>query len=155
MEGKKEMGSYKFCLIFTRKFRMTESGPVEDVRDLFEKYTEGDAHMSPEQLQKLMTEEGGEGETSLEEAERIVDEVLRRKHHIAKFTRRNLTLDDFNYYLFSTDLNPPIADQVYKFFKSNSFFFFCSWEEKSETFWNLGFDGVCFLIKIEIERLRL
>jgi phosphatidylinositol phospholipase C delta len=114
MEGKKEMGSYKFCLIFTRKFRMTESGPVEDVRDLFEKYTEGDAHMSPEQLQKLMTEEGGEGETSLEEAERIVDEVLRRKHHIAKFTRRNLTLDDFNYYLFSTDLNPPIADQVHQ-----------------------------------------
>jgi len=93
---------------------MTESGPVEDVRDLFEKYTEGDAHMSPEQLQKLMTEEGGEGETSLEEAERIVDEVLRRKHHIAKFTRRNLTLDDFNYYLFSTDLNPPIADQVHQ-----------------------------------------
>lgn len=92
---------------------MTESGPVADVRELFEKYADGEAHMSPEQLQKLMTEEGGgEGETSLEEAERIVDEVLRRRHHIAKFTRRNLTLDDFNYYLFSTDLNPPIGDQV-------------------------------------------
>ncbi|KAG7538351.1 C2 domain [Arabidopsis suecica] len=114
MEGKREMGSYKFCLIFTRKFRMTESGPVADVRELFEKYADGEAHMSPEQLQKLMAEEGGERETSLEEAERIVDEVLRRRHHIAKFTRRNLTLDDFNYYLFSTDLNPPIGDQVHQ-----------------------------------------
>ncbi|ESQ42505.1 hypothetical protein EUTSA_v10013042mg [Eutrema salsugineum] len=109
------MGSYKMCLIFTRKFRVTEPGPVDDVRDVFEKYADGEAHMSPEQLQKLMAEEegGGGGGSSLEEAERIVDEVLRRKHHIAKFTRRNLTLEDFNYFLFSTDLNPPIRDQVH------------------------------------------
>lgn len=92
---------------------MTEPGPVDDVRAVFEKYAEGEAHMSPEQLRKLMAEEGGGGEgSSLEEAERIVDEVLRRRHHIAKFTRRNLTLEDFNYFLFSTDLNPPIGDQV-------------------------------------------
>lgn len=90
---------------------MTEPGPVDDVREVFEKYAEGEAYMSPEQLQKLVAEKGGGG-LSLEEAERIVDDVLRRKHHIAKFTRRNLTLEDFNYFLFSTDLNPPIADQV-------------------------------------------
>ncbi|CAA7032300.1 unnamed protein product [Microthlaspi erraticum] len=107
------MGSYRMCLIFTRKFRVTEPGPVDDVREVFEKYAEGEAHMSPEQLQKLVEEKGGGG-LSLEEAERIVDEVLRRKHHIAKFTRRNLTLEDFNYFLFSTDLNPPIGDQVHQ-----------------------------------------
>ncbi|KAG2310885.1 hypothetical protein Bca52824_022442 [Brassica carinata] len=72
-------------------------------------------HMTPEQLQKLMADEsGGEGGSSLEEAERIVDEVLRRKHHIAKFTRRNLTIEDFNYLLFSTELNPPIGDKVHQ-----------------------------------------
>uniref|UniRef100_A0A1J3IM65 Phosphoinositide phospholipase C n=1 Tax=Noccaea caerulescens TaxID=107243 RepID=A0A1J3IM65_NOCCA len=107
------MGSYRMCLIFTRKFRVTEPGPVDDVREVFEKYAEGEAYMSPEQLQKLVAEKGGGG-LSLEEAERIVDDVLRRKHHIAKFTRRNLTLEDFNYFLFSTDLNPPIADQVHQ-----------------------------------------
>lgn len=106
------MGSYRMCLVFTRKFRVTEPGPVDDVRDVFEKYTDGEAHMSPEQLQKFTAEEGGGTGSSIEEAERIVDEVLRRKHHIAKFTRRNLTLEDFNYFLFSTDLNPPIGDQV-------------------------------------------
>ncbi|KAL1197238.1 Phosphoinositide phospholipase C 4 [Cardamine amara subsp. amara] len=115
MDEKREMGSYRFCLIFTRKFRVTEPGPVDDVRDVFEKYAEGEAYMSPEQLQKLMAEEEGGGRgSSLEEAERIVDEVLRRRHHIAKFTRRNLTLEDFNYFMLSTDLNPPITDQVHQ-----------------------------------------
>ncbi|KAG2310887.1 hypothetical protein Bca52824_022444 [Brassica carinata] len=108
------MGTYRMCLVFTRKFRVTEPDPVDDVRNVFQKYAEDEAHMSPEQLQKLMADEtGGEG-SSLEEAERIVDEVLRRKHHIAKFTRRNLTIEDFNYLLFSTDLNPPIDDKVHQ-----------------------------------------
>ncbi|KAG5409036.1 hypothetical protein IGI04_005355 [Brassica rapa subsp. trilocularis] len=111
------MGSYRMCLVFTRKFRVTEPDPVDDVRHVFQKYAEGEAHMSPEQLQKLMADEtgtGGGGGSSLEEAERIVDEVLRRKHHIAKFTRRNLTIEDFNYLLFSTELNPPIVDKVHQ-----------------------------------------
>ncbi|KAL0824219.1 hypothetical protein Bca101_047896 [Brassica carinata] len=109
------MGSYRMCLVFTRKFRVTEPNPVDDVRHVFQKYAEGEAHMTPEQLQKLMADEsGGEGGSSLEEAERIVDEVLRRKHHIAKFTRRNLTIEDFNYLLFSTELNPPIGDKVHQ-----------------------------------------
>lgn len=92
---------------------MTEPGPVDDVRDVFERYAEGQAHMSPEQLRKLMADERREDlGSSLEDAERLADEVLRRKHHIAKFTRRNLTLEDFNYLLFSTELNPPIGDKV-------------------------------------------
>ncbi|CAN6870819.1 unnamed protein product [Brassica oleracea] len=109
------MGSYRMCLIFKRKFRVTEPGPVDDVRDVFERYAEGQAHMSPEQLRKLMADERREDlGSSLEDAERLVDEVLRRKHHIAKFTRRNLTLEDFNYLLFSTELNPPIGDKVHQ-----------------------------------------
>ncbi|CAF2332793.1 BnaA10g29510D [Brassica napus] len=109
------MGSYRMCLIFKRKFRVTEPGPVDDVRDVFSRYAEGQAHMSPEQLRKLMADERREDlGSSLEDAERLVDEVLRRKHHIAKFTRRNLTLEDFNYLLFSTELNPPIGDKVHQ-----------------------------------------
>ncbi|KAL0646959.1 hypothetical protein Bca4012_045250 [Brassica carinata] len=109
------MGSYRMCLIFKRKFRVTEPGPVDDVRDVFERYAEGQAHMSPEQLRKLMADERREDlGSSLEDAERLADEVLRRKHHIAKFTRRNLTLEDFNYLLFSTELNPPIGDKVHQ-----------------------------------------
>ncbi|XP_010520201.1 PREDICTED: phosphoinositide phospholipase C 4 [Tarenaya hassleriana] len=106
------MGSYRMCLFFTRKFRVTEAGPADDVREAFDKYAEGGAYMSPEQLRRFLSEGQGESCGGAEE-EKIVDEVLRRRHHIAKFTRRSLTLDDFNYFIFSTELNPPIGDQVH------------------------------------------
>ncbi|KAG2312011.1 hypothetical protein Bca4012_026537 [Brassica carinata] len=76
------MASYPMCLVFTRKFRATEPGLVDDVREVFEKYTEVDAHMSPEQQRKLIFDEEGRRETSLEETEKIVDEIIRRRHHI-------------------------------------------------------------------------
>ncbi|XP_021891783.1 phosphoinositide phospholipase C 4-like isoform X3 [Carica papaya] len=108
------MGSYRMCLLFKRKFRVTEAGPPEDVKSIFRRYADGGTQLGAEQLRQFLVDvQGGGSETSLSDAERIVEEVLRRRHPIAKFTRNTLTLDDFHYYLFSADLNPAINDRVH------------------------------------------
>jgi phosphatidylinositol phospholipase C delta len=109
------------CVCFTRKFKVTEAGPPPDVNEAFFKYTDGGTHMSAEQLRRFLMEVQGDGGVSIADAEKIVDQVLQKMHHIAKFTRRTLTLDDFHHFLFSADLNPPVGDQVIGFFFS--FFF--------------------------------
>ncbi|KAL3611264.1 hypothetical protein D5086_002284 [Populus alba] len=107
-------GSYRMCMCFTRKFKVTKAGPPHDVNEAFFKYTDGGTHMSAEQLRRFLVEVQGDGGVSTADAEKIVDQVLQKMHHIAKFTRRTLTLDDFHHYLFSADLNPPIGDQVHQ-----------------------------------------
>lgn len=95
------------CACFTRKFRVTEAGPPEDVKEAFNKYAEGGTHMTAEQLRRFLLEVQGDDGGSISDAEKVVDQVLKTRHHLAKFTRHTLTLDDFHHYLFSSDLNPP------------------------------------------------
>ncbi|RVW56585.1 Phosphoinositide phospholipase C 4 [Vitis vinifera] len=105
------MGSYRVCMCFRRKFRVVEAEPPEDVKEAFKKYAEGGTHMTAEQLRRFLVESQSDGSVTLSDAERIVEQVLQKRHHIAKFTRHNLTLDDFHHFLFSTDLNAPIGSQ--------------------------------------------
>lgn len=101
------------CVCFTRKFKITEAEPPADVKEAFKKYAEGGTHMTSEQLRRFLVEIQGESGASISDAERTVELVLQKRHHIAKFTRRRtLTLDDFHHYLFSAELNPPIGDKV-------------------------------------------
>ena len=122
------------CVCFTRKFRVTEADPPEDVKAAFRKYSEGGAQMTAEQLRRFLAEvqleEGGGGGVSVSDAEKVVELVLKTRHHLAKFTRNTLTLDDFHHYLFSADLNPPIKGQVW--WVCFSFRFFCLVAEKME-----------------------
>lgn len=113
------------CVCFTRKFKVTEAGPPPDVKEAFFKYTDGGTHMTAEQLWRFLVEVQGDGDVSIADAEKIVEQVLQKMHHIAKFTRHTLTLDDFHRYLFSADLNPPIRDQVIAFFFSVFPLFVC------------------------------
>ena len=108
------MGSYRVCMCFRRKFRVVEAEPPEDVKEAFKKYAEGGTHMTAEQLRRFLLESQSDGSVTLSDAERIVEQVLQKRHHIAKFTRHNLTLDDFHHFLFSTDLNAPIGSQVHQ-----------------------------------------
>ncbi|XP_071724252.1 LOW QUALITY PROTEIN: phosphoinositide phospholipase C 4-like, partial [Rutidosis leptorrhynchoides] len=109
------MGNYRCCLFFTRKFKTAEAEAPDDVKEEFRKYADGGTHMSAEQLQQFLIkaqghQDGGVGGDG--DAEQIVNRVMQR-HPIKKFARNNgLTLDDFYFYLFSVDLNPPMDNQV-------------------------------------------
>lgn len=89
---------------------MAEAVPPSDVKELFNKYAESGAHMTADQLHRFLVEV--QGESGDLNARQIVEQVLQKRHHITKFVRHSLTLDDFHHYLFSPELNPPIGSQV-------------------------------------------
>ncbi|KAF8402650.1 hypothetical protein HHK36_010739 [Tetracentron sinense] len=108
------MGNYKMCMFFTRKFRIREAEPPLDVKEAFATFSEGGAQMTAEQLRQFLVEFQGDLDATISDAERIIEQILQRRHHIAKFTRNTLTLDDFHHFLFSEDLNAPIRSQVHQ-----------------------------------------
>ncbi|THU64934.1 hypothetical protein C4D60_Mb01t31720 [Musa balbisiana] len=109
------MGSYKYCICFTRKFVWKAAAPPPDVRQTFVEYSEGAAQMLPDQLRRFLAEAQGQADATLADAERIIEVLLlrRRCHHLpAMLSRPGISLDDFFHFLFSDDLNPPIRSQV-------------------------------------------
>ncbi|GKU93372.1 hypothetical protein SLEP1_g6969 [Rubroshorea leprosula] len=150
------MGSYRVCVFFTRKFRIVEPEPPEDVKDAFREYAEGGKYMTAVQLQRFLVDFQGEVGASLAHAEQIVKQALQR-HHITKFARHNLHLEDFHHYLFSADLNSPIGDQVLcVFLLSSSKCMFrsnggCGYLKKPELLMNVGPDGQVFDPKAELK----
>ncbi|KAL1308557.1 hypothetical protein HN51_050534 [Arachis hypogaea] len=105
------MGSYRVCVCFQRRFKVAEAEPPSDVKELFQKYSDGGAHMTPDNFRRFLAEVQGD-DVSLIEHQNVVEQVLHKRHHITKFARHNLTLDDFHYFLFSTEFNPPIGSKV-------------------------------------------
>ncbi|CAL9074929.1 unnamed protein product, partial [Musa textilis] len=111
------MGSYKYCVCFTRKFVWRAAAPPPDVRQTFVEYSEGAAQMGPDQLRRFLAEAQGQADATLADAERIIEVLLqrRRRHHLpALLSRPGISLDDFFHFLFSDDLNPPIRSQVHQ-----------------------------------------
>ncbi|RRT82193.1 hypothetical protein B296_00020552 [Ensete ventricosum] len=108
------MGSYTCCLFFTRRFRSSETQPPADVRAAFATYAEGAAHMTADQLRSFMSEaQGGDGAEA--NAERVMEQALllrQRQPLLGKLAKPAFTVDDFYSYLFSEELNPPLASQV-------------------------------------------
>ncbi|KAF4388965.1 hypothetical protein F8388_026694 [Cannabis sativa] len=104
------MGSYRMCVCFTRKYRITEAEPPSDVKDAFKKFSEGGNHMNADQLRQFLVEFQGDDATTVQDAQQI--HHRRHHHHIPKFRRHSLTLIDFHHYLFSLDFNPPIMDKA-------------------------------------------
>ncbi|OUZ99098.1 C2 calcium-dependent membrane targeting [Macleaya cordata] len=106
------MASYKIGKFFTRKFSISEAEPPADVKEAFVKFSDGKNPMTADQLLQFLVNFQGESKATIEDAERIIGQIMQRRHQIAKFTRHALTLDDFHHYLFSDDLNPSINPQV-------------------------------------------
>ncbi|GLT52018.1 hypothetical protein SLA2020_253820 [Shorea laevis] len=69
--------------------------------------------MSAKELQQFLVDVQGEAGASVEEVEKTVRAVLQERHHNTKTVMHTLTLEDFQHYLFSVDLNPPIRDEVH------------------------------------------
>lgn len=97
----------------TRKYKIVQAEPPQDVKDAFNKYAEGGKDMTAKQLHKFLVDVQGESEVSETEVEKIVKQALLERHETTKLDENTLTLEDFQHYLFSADLNPPIRGQVH------------------------------------------
>ncbi|CAI0443640.1 unnamed protein product [Linum tenue] len=108
-------GSYNYRMFsfFNRKFKITEPEPPADVQNLFAQYSEGHHEMTVDQFRSFLAGHQSEPNCTLEEAERLVAEVLHRRHHLTRYARNGLKLDDFFQFLLSDDLNGPINKQVH------------------------------------------
>ncbi|RWW35127.1 hypothetical protein GW17_00000095 [Ensete ventricosum] len=111
-----EMGSYKCCLCFTRKFRWSEAQPPADVRAAFDAHSEGGTHMTADQFRRFLAE--AQGDAAVADVERVMEQALELRHRQlfhGKHFKSVFTLDDFHHYLFSEELNPPLRSQVPSF----------------------------------------
>ncbi|KAF9674607.1 hypothetical protein SADUNF_Sadunf10G0144600 [Salix dunnii] len=109
---KDEMGSYNYKMfsLFNRKFKITEAEPPKDVKQVFYKFSDGGPHMMADQLQRFLVLNREELDCTLEEAEKIMEEVINRRHHLTRHSR--LSLNDFFHFLLYDDLNGSITSQV-------------------------------------------
>ncbi|KAJ6311897.1 hypothetical protein OIU77_013614 [Salix suchowensis] len=112
---KDEMGSYNYKMfsLFNRKFKITEAEPPKDVKLVFYKFSDGGPHMMADQLQRFLVLHQDELDCTLEEAEKIMEEVIYRRHHLTRYSRLSLNLDDFFHFLLCDDLNGSITSQVH------------------------------------------
>ncbi|KAJ4903944.1 Phosphoinositide phospholipase C 6 [Raphanus sativus] len=118
--------NYKMFKCFNRKFKINEVQPTNDVREAFCQFSvgggghggsDGDGSsgvMGAEQLCSFLDEHQVHSVTTVAEAQRLIDEVIRRRHHVTRLTRHGLDLDDFFNFLFYDDLNPPIKSHVHQ-----------------------------------------
>ncbi|KAJ6325102.1 hypothetical protein OIU76_012230 [Salix suchowensis] len=112
---KDEMGSYNYKMfsLFNRKFKITEAEPPKDVKLVSYKFSYGGPHMMADQLQRFLVLHQDELDCTLEEAEKIMEEVIYRRHHLTRYSRLSLNLDDFFHFLLCDDLNGSITSQVH------------------------------------------
>ncbi|KAK8312807.1 hypothetical protein V6Z12_D01G067100 [Gossypium hirsutum] len=110
-----------------KKKKLIEAAPPPDVIAAFEKYAEGGPQMTAEQLHRFLVDAQGQGGAKVSDAEEILLQGLQKRHHMAKFRKHALTLDDFHHYLFSANLNLPIDNKVTRFLFSMIWFFHLSY----------------------------
>ncbi|PNT17379.1 hypothetical protein POPTR_010G188900v4 [Populus trichocarpa] len=113
--NKDEMGSYNYKMfnLFNRKFKITEAEPPKDVKQVFSKFSDGGSHMMADQLRRFLVLHQDELHCTLAEAKKIMEEVINRRHHLTRYSRHSLNLDDFFHFLLYDDLNGPITSQVH------------------------------------------
>ncbi|TVU37092.1 hypothetical protein EJB05_10383 [Eragrostis curvula] len=111
--------TYKCCLIFKRRFRSRDAPPPDDVQSLFSVHTGGGPHMGSDGLRRYLDAAGhSDGALDDAEVERLLERIRLQGRgagpRIPRLARPLLALDDFHRFLFSPELNPPMAKpQVY------------------------------------------
>ncbi|KAK1428002.1 hypothetical protein QVD17_16810 [Tagetes erecta] len=92
--------TFKVCWCFRRHFKLSDTEPPTDIKELFNRYSDNDV-MTAENLQRFMTEIQGDDSITKEAAEAAMDAVIKEVKHLPIFHRRVLNLDAFFRYLFS------------------------------------------------------
>jgi len=107
------MGSYKYkyCMCFTRKFRSPDAQPPPDVRAAYLSFN-SDVHA----LRRFLSQAQAEHPADVDRIHALLT-AASGGHGIARLVTRSPapampTLDDFFAFLFSPELNPPMAHQV-------------------------------------------
>ncbi|XP_026390055.1 phosphoinositide phospholipase C 6-like isoform X2 [Papaver somniferum] len=108
------MGSYKMFMCFSRKFKVHETQTPPEMKVVFGKYTQSGSLMTANQLHEFLVQFQGEKDATIPDAERIIEQIMHRRHHISRYTRHALTFDDFLQFLFSEDLNPSLKSRVHQ-----------------------------------------
>ncbi|OIS98097.1 PREDICTED: phosphoinositide phospholipase C 2-like [Nicotiana attenuata] len=100
--------TYRICC-FQRKFKMKEAEPPNEIKDLFNRYSENGI-MTAEHLYRFLNDVQGEDKVTKEEAESVLESVLKLVHEHLNivFHRKGLNLDGFFRYLFS-DANASLS----------------------------------------------
>ncbi|PWA47886.1 phosphoinositide phospholipase C family, EF-hand domain pair [Artemisia annua] len=103
---------YKMFGCFNRKYKVSDLGPPPDVNEIFKMYTSGESEMSPEEFLRFLNEIQGEDRVTIDEVERIMDQVLNSSQ--SHLTRYVFGVNDFLKYLMMDDINGPIKTQVHQ-----------------------------------------
>ncbi|WOG94049.1 hypothetical protein DCAR_0313340 [Daucus carota subsp. sativus] len=104
---------YKMFGCFNRKFKMTAIGPPTDVTEAFNVYSDGGTQLTSDQLLRFLVEYQGEKDCTIMDAEELLQHVLNQRHHLVKYTRHSLDIEDFFFFLFHDEINAPIGAQVH------------------------------------------
>ncbi|CAA2975287.1 phosphoinositide phospholipase C 2-like [Olea europaea subsp. europaea] len=97
--------TYKVCFCFHRRFRLAAAEAPEDIKALFNQYSD-DGVMGLDQLRRFLVEVQKEENATLEDAQAVMDSLHEFKH-LNIFHRKGLNIETFFKYLFG-DVNPPL-----------------------------------------------
>ncbi|XP_034705597.1 phosphoinositide phospholipase C 2-like [Vitis riparia] len=98
--------TYRVCFCFRRRFHLTVSEAPQEIKELFDRYSEN-GMMSIDHLQRFLIEFQQEEKATVEDAQAILDSLHEFKH-LNIFHRKALNLEAFFKYLFG-DINPPLS----------------------------------------------
>ncbi|KAJ9683828.1 hypothetical protein PVL29_016365 [Vitis rotundifolia] len=98
--------TYRVCFCFRRRFRLPVSEAPQEIKELFDRYSEN-GMMSIDHLQRFLIEVQQEEKATLEDAQAILDSLHEFKH-LNIFHRKALSIEAFFKYLFG-DINSPLS----------------------------------------------
>ncbi|GAV92807.1 efhand_like domain-containing protein [Cephalotus follicularis] len=98
--------TYKVCFCFQRRFRLAVSEAPDEIKNLFQRYSENGI-MTVDHLHRFLIDVQKQDGATREEAQAIIDNTLHELKHLNMFHRRGFHLEAFFKYLFG-DNNPPL-----------------------------------------------
>nr|ABM90640.1 phospholipase C [Torenia fournieri] len=98
--------TYRICFCIRRRFKHKEAEAPEEIKLLFENYSENGS-MSVENLHRFLQEVQGEENITAEETENLMESFLHEEHrHLLIFHRKHLNLEEFFAFLRSETNSP-------------------------------------------------
>ncbi|XP_055960008.1 phosphoinositide phospholipase C 2-like isoform X2 [Mercurialis annua] len=101
--------SYSVCFCFRRKFKLAVAEPPEEIKSLFNQYSNNHGVMSVENLQRFLVEIQRQENATVDDAQAVFN-YLNELKHLNIFHRKGLRLEAFFKYLFG-EINPPLDVQ--------------------------------------------